>query len=77
VALIHNGVLVSYKEKSNLITRKQMDEMGDHSEWGWPASEDQKSYVLPHMHFTSRSNAAMWVDLGHTLRGEHIWEVWA
>jgi hypothetical protein len=26
--------------------------------------------------FRSRANAAMWVDLGHTLRGEHTWEVW-
>jgi hypothetical protein len=24
--------------------------------------------------FRSRANAAMWLDLGHTLRGEHIWE---
>jgi hypothetical protein len=25
--------------------------------------------------FRSRANAAMWLDLGHTLRGEPIWEV--
>jgi hypothetical protein len=26
--------------------------------------------------FRSRANAAMLPDLGHTLRGEHIWAVW-
>jgi hypothetical protein len=24
----------------------------------------------------SRANAAMWLDLGHMTRGEHIWEAW-
>jgi hypothetical protein len=24
----------------------------------------------------SRENAVMLLDLGHTIRGEHIWEVW-
>jgi hypothetical protein len=24
----------------------------------------------------SRANMAMWLDLGHMLRGEHIWDVW-
>jgi hypothetical protein len=26
--------------------------------------------------FRSRANAAMWLDLGHMTRGEHIREVW-
>jgi hypothetical protein len=26
--------------------------------------------------FRSRANTAMWLDLGHMLRGEHTWEVW-
>jgi hypothetical protein len=26
--------------------------------------------------FRSRVNAAMWLDLDHMTRGEHIWEVW-
>jgi hypothetical protein len=26
--------------------------------------------------FRSRANTAVWLDLGHTLRGEHIREVW-
>jgi hypothetical protein len=26
--------------------------------------------------FRFRANAAMWLDLGHILRGEHIQEVW-
>jgi hypothetical protein len=26
--------------------------------------------------FRSRANAAMWLDLDHMTRGEHIWEVW-
>jgi hypothetical protein len=25
--------------------------------------------------FKSRANAAMWLDLDHTTRGEHIWEI--
>jgi hypothetical protein len=24
----------------------------------------------------SRANTAMWLDLGHMIRREHIWEVW-
>jgi hypothetical protein len=26
--------------------------------------------------FRSRANTAMWLDLGHLIRGEYIWEVW-
>jgi hypothetical protein len=26
--------------------------------------------------FRSRADAAMWLDLGHMTRGEHIWQVW-
>jgi hypothetical protein len=26
--------------------------------------------------FRSRANAAMWLDLDHMTRVEHIWEVW-
>jgi hypothetical protein len=26
--------------------------------------------------FRSRAKAAMLLDLGHTLRGEHMWEEW-
>jgi hypothetical protein len=26
--------------------------------------------------FRSRANTAMLLDLGHMLRGEHLWEVW-
>jgi hypothetical protein len=26
--------------------------------------------------FRSRANGAMLLDLGHKLRGKHIWEVW-
>jgi hypothetical protein len=26
--------------------------------------------------FRSRANPAMWLDLGHMIRGEHIQEVW-
>jgi hypothetical protein len=25
--------------------------------------------------FRSRANTAMWLDLGHMIRGEHIWEI--
>jgi hypothetical protein len=28
------------------------------------------------MDFRSKANTAMWLVLGHMLRGEHIWEVW-
>jgi hypothetical protein len=28
------------------------------------------------MDFRSSANAVMLLDLGHTLRGEHIWEEW-
>jgi hypothetical protein len=26
--------------------------------------------------FRSRANTTMWLNLGHMIRGEHIWEVW-
>jgi hypothetical protein len=48
-----------------------MDGTGEHhTEWGQPGSEDQKSYVLPHMW-----NLDL-LDLGHTLWGEHMQEEW-
>jgi hypothetical protein len=55
-----------------------MDETGEHhSKRGQPGLEDQKSYVfLSYVDFRSRANTAMLLDLGHMLRGEHMWEVW-
>jgi hypothetical protein len=48
-----------------------------HSEGGYPGSEDQRLYVLPHMWtLDSRANTAMWLDLGHMIRGEHTQDVW-
>jgi hypothetical protein len=39
-------------------------------------SEDQKMVCAPsYADFRSRANAAMFLDLGHMIRGEHIWEV--
>jgi hypothetical protein len=35
-------------------------------------SEDQKSCSPSYADFRSRANAAMLLDLGHKLRGEHI-----
>jgi hypothetical protein len=32
--------------------------------------------VCSSVDFTSRANTAMWLDLGHMIRGEHIQEVW-
>jgi hypothetical protein len=47
-----------------------------HSEGGQPGSEDQKIVCSPsYADFRSRANAAMWLDLGHTIRGEHTREV--
>jgi hypothetical protein len=51
-----------------------MDGTGEHhSERGQPGSEDQKSYVLPHM--WTRANAAILLDLDHKKRGELIWDI--
>jgi hypothetical protein len=33
-------------------------------------------YYHSYANFRSRANTAMWWDLGHIIRGEHIWEVW-
>jgi hypothetical protein len=33
-------------------------------------------YSSSYADFRSRANAAMLLDLGHTLRGGHIWEEW-
>jgi hypothetical protein len=53
-----------------------MDGTGEHHpEQGYPGSEDQKLYVFPsYVDFRSMANAAMVLDLGHTLMGEHIQE---
>jgi hypothetical protein len=43
-------------------------------------SQDQKTKKIlcspSYADFRSRANAAMLLDLGHKLRGEHIWEEW-
>jgi hypothetical protein len=42
-------------------------------------SQAQKTKILcspSYADFRSRANAAMWLDLGHMIRGEHIREVW-
>jgi hypothetical protein len=33
-------------------------------------------YSPSYVDFRSRENTAMWLDLGHMIRGEHTWEVW-
>jgi hypothetical protein len=40
--------------------------VGHHCERGQTGSEDQKSY---------RANAAVWLELEHMTRGEHIREI--
>jgi hypothetical protein len=50
VVLVHNGILLSREEERNVIICRSMDgTVEHHSEQGQPGSEDQKSYVLPHM----------------------------
>jgi hypothetical protein len=55
------------------------------SKWNWRTSFWQRLARLrrpkivcapSYADFRSRVNAAMWLDLGHTLRGEHIREEW-
>jgi hypothetical protein len=33
-------------------------------------------YSPSYVDFRSSANAAMWLDLDHMTRGEHIWEIW-
>jgi hypothetical protein len=43
------------------------------------ASQAQKTKIVcspSYMDFRSRANTALWLDLGHMIRGEHIREVW-
>jgi hypothetical protein len=40
------------------------------------AQKTKNDNVLPHMWTLVRANIATLLDLGHTLRGEHIWNVW-
>jgi hypothetical protein len=37
-------------------------------------SEAQKSYVLPHVDYRPKTNAAILLDMDHTLRGECVQE---
>jgi hypothetical protein len=42
-------------------------------------SQAQKTKIVcfpSYVDFRSRANTAMWLDLGHMTRVEHIWEVW-
>jgi hypothetical protein len=42
-------------------------------------SQAQKTKIIcspSYVDFRSRANTAMLLDLGHMLRGEHVWEVW-
>jgi hypothetical protein len=42
-------------------------------------SQAQKTKIIhspSYADFRSRANAVTLLDLGHTLRGEHIWEEW-
>jgi hypothetical protein len=42
-------------------------------------SQAQRTKIVcspSYVDFRSRANAAMWLDLGHMTRGEHIREVW-
>jgi hypothetical protein len=42
-------------------------------------SQAQKTEIVcspSYVHFRSRAKAVMLLDLGHTLREEHIWEEW-
>jgi hypothetical protein len=40
------------------------------------AQKTKNSIFSLNVDFRSRANTAMLLDLGHILRGEHIWEVW-
>jgi hypothetical protein len=55
-----------------------MDGTGEHhSDQGLARLRRPKIACFPsYAKFRSRANAAMLLDLGHTLRGEHIQEVW-
>jgi hypothetical protein len=40
------------------------------------AQKTRNCMFSPYADFRSRANAAVWLDLGHVIRGEHIREVW-
>jgi hypothetical protein len=39
-------------------------------------AQKTKNRMFSHSDFRSRANAAMWLDLDHMLRGEHMQEIW-
>jgi hypothetical protein len=46
--------------------------------WGRLARLKRPKFLCfpSYVDFRSRENTAMWLDLGHMIRGEHTWEVW-
>jgi hypothetical protein len=54
-----------------------MDETGEHHSERLARLRRPKILHSPSCaDFRSTENIAMWLDLGHMIRGEHIWEVW-
>jgi hypothetical protein len=39
-------------------------------------SQNNENHIFSYLDFRSRANAAMWLDLDHMTRGEHILEIW-
>jgi hypothetical protein len=68
VVFIHSGILLSHEEELENIILSKVSQ----------SKKTKKNHIIcspSYVDFRSRANAAMLLDLGHTLRGEHIGDV--
>jgi hypothetical protein len=72
VVFIHNGVLLSHKEEQNFVICKEMELENIILN---KVSQVQKSKThMFSMDFRSKITALIFLDMGHTLRGESVQE---
>jgi hypothetical protein len=77
VVFIHNGIYSAMKRNEILSFASKWMELENIILS--KVSQAQKTKIIcspSYVDFRSRANAAMWLDLDHMTRGEHIREVW-
>jgi hypothetical protein len=77
VLLMHNGVYLAMKKNEILSFASKWMELENIILSEVSQAQKTKNLCSPlYADFRSRANTAMLLDLGHTLKGEHIQEIW-
>jgi hypothetical protein len=77
VAFIHNGILFSHEKIKSY--HSQVKGWNLKTSFSVRLARVRKPKIIcspSYVDFRSRAKAVMLLNLGHTLKGEHIWEVW-